>query len=196
MSASIAVERLPLGSRSVDGNAPGGLGASLRHEPIMRLVEDSSSRDLAGSTRAESEQDSLDTSSAKVTTVDFARVPAARTDTASSHSSQATLCALQEWEGCVVEIGEETFEARLLDVTAGALYDTESASIPLNEISHGRDRLEVGSIFRWVIGYERTPGGTTQRVSRIHVRDLPVVTESDLRAGREWARETMEKFEL
>lgn len=193
MSASSAVERPPLGSRSVDGNAPGGLGASLRHEPIMRLVEDSSSLDLAGSTRAESEQDSLDTSSAKVATVDFARVPAARTDTA---SSQATLCALQEWEGCVVEIGEETFEARLLDVTAGALYDTESASIPLNEISHGRDRLEVGSIFRWVIGYERTPGGTTQRVSRIHVRDLPVVTESDLRAGREWARETMEKFDL
>ena len=48
--------------------------------------------------------------------------------------------------------------------------------------------MAVGSIFRWVIGYERTPEGTRKRVSQIVFRDLPRMTESDLRAGREWAR--------
>ena len=193
MPASSAVERLSWGRKTVDEDSQGAPGASLRDEPIMRLVEDPSSLELAGSMNAEPEQEFLDTSSGRVTTVDFAKVPASRTD---AGSSQATLCALQEWEGCVVEIGDETFEARLLEVTAGARSDTESAAIPLGEISHGRDRVRVGSIFRWVIGYERTPGGTTQRVSRIHFRDLPVATDRDLRAGREWARGIMEKFDL
>ena len=48
-----------------------------------------------------------------------------------------------------------------------------------------------GSVFRWVIGYERSPAGTKKRVSQIVLRDLPAVTEADLRDGEEWARETI-----
>ena len=102
----------------------------------------------------------------------------------------ATFHALQEWEGYVLSIGKEEFEARLIDITARATYEGEEATIPLPELSD-RDtkKLRVGAIFRWVIGYERTAGGSRRRVSQIVFRDLPAVTESDLRDGEAWARD-------
>ena len=97
--------------------------------------------------------------------------------------------ALQEWEGYVLEKGEDEFTARLLDLTAGSLQEEEEATIPLEEIAEDDfKRLIPGSIFRWVIGYERSPGGTKRRVSQIVFRDLPVVSESDMTEGMEWAR--------
>ena len=106
-----------------------------------------------------------------------------------------TLHPLQEWEGHVVEIGEEEFTARLTDITADASYEGEEAVIPLADLSD-RDaaRMEIGSIFRWVIGYERSIAGTKKRVSQIVLRDLPVFTESDLRVGEAWAEETMQSL--
>ncbi len=99
-----------------------------------------------------------------------------------------TFRALQEWEGHVASIEDDAFVARLVDLTAGTLHESEEATIPLDEISD-RDaaNMEVGSIFRWVIGYERSPEGTRKRVSQIVFRDLPRMTEGDLRAGRMWA---------
>ena len=100
----------------------------------------------------------------------------------------ATFHALQEWEGYVLSIDKDEFEARLIDRTAGATYESEEATIPLQELSdHDAKKLRLGAIFRWVIGYERTAGGSRRRVSQIVFRDLPAVTESDLRAGQEWA---------
>ena len=114
--------------------------------------------------------------------VDLPRLPTRRTPA-------TTLHALQEWEGHVVEIGDEEFTARLADVTAGASYEREEAVIPLAEISDGdAARMREGSIFRWVIGYERSSAGTKKRVSQIVFRDLPAVTGADLRAGETWAR--------
>lgn len=102
--------------------------------------------------------------------------------------NRPTFHALQEWEGHVVDIGEDEFTARLVDLTAGLTYESLEAIIPMAEIS-GRDasRMVVGSIFRWVIGYERSPEGTRKRVSQIVFRDLPRVTSTDLRRGEEWA---------
>ena len=70
----------------------------------------------------------------------------------------ATLTALQEWEGYVEEICATELVARLIDLTAGNSHETEEVTIPLAEIAP-RDvaNLEVGSIFRWVIGYEHSP---------------------------------------
>jgi len=101
----------------------------------------------------------------------------------------ATLHALQEWEGYVVEIEDDEFVARLIDLTAGRSYESEEATIPLSELS-GDDasRMVLGSIFRWVIGYECSPEGTRKRVSQIVFRDLPRATEADVREGKEWAR--------
>lgn len=108
-----------------------------------------------------------------------------------------TLHPLQEWEGWVTEIGDEQFTARLLDVTASSYSSggegMEEALIPFSEISDDdRQKMREGSIFRWVIGYERSASGTKRRVSQIVFRDLPVVTEEKLTRGQEWARNIFE----
>ncbi len=114
-----------------------------------------------------------------------------------SAPSMATFRALQEWEGHVASIEDDAFVARLVDLTAGTLHESEEATIPLDEISD-RDaaNMEVGSIFRWVIGYERSPEGTRKRVSQIVFRDLPRMTEGDLRAGRIWAGKIARALDL
>ena len=106
-----------------------------------------------------------------------------------------SLHALQEWEGYVLEKGEEEFAARLLDLTTGALGGQtervleEEAIIPLSEVSdYDLKRLRPGSVFRWVIGYERSPSGTKRRVSQIVFRDLPAMTRQDRDEGSAWAR--------
>ena len=110
-------------------------------------------------------------------------------------SPPVTLHALQEWEGYVTEINDTEFTAKLTDLTAKATYAGEEAIIPIDEISEAdADKMQVGSIFRWVIGYERT-AGTKKRVSHIVFRDLPAITKTDLRDGEEWARKIMAAFE-
>ena len=106
-----------------------------------------------------------------------------------------TLHALQEWEGYVLENREEEFSARLLDLTADTLagqpgrMPEEEAIIPHSEISdYDLGRLRPGSVFRWVIGYERSVSGTKRRVSQIVFRDLPTMTKQDRTEGSEWAR--------
>ena len=114
----------------------------------------------------------------------------------SHHPPPVTLHALQEWEGYVVEIGEEEFVARPIDITAGASYEEEEATIPISALSDDdAARMQKGSIFRWVVGYERSVAGTKKRVSRIVFRDLPAMTESDCKAGAAWVRETMRAFD-
>ena len=106
------------------------------------------------------------------------------------------LHALQEWEGYVVEIGEEEFVARLTDITAGASYEEEEATIPISALSDDdAARMQKGSIFRWVVGYARSAAGTKKNVSRIVFRDLPTMTESDYKVGEAWARETVRAFD-
>ena len=115
-----------------------------------------------------------------------------------SHATAAaTFHALQEWEGHVLEIGGDEFVAALIDLTAGSSHEEEEAIIPLTEISdHDAATLRAGAVFRWVIGYERSPSCTKKRVSQIVFRDLPRVTTRDLQQGKEWARETRRAFEL
>lgn len=105
----------------------------------------------------------------------------------------ATFVALQEWEGYVVEIHETEFQARLVDITADSRSDEEDASIPLAEISDDdARRMKVGSIFRWVIGYERSAIRPKKRVSQIVFRDLPAVTKTDMHDGEEWAQRVIQ----
>lgn len=106
-------------------------------------------------------------------------------------SRSTGLVALQEWEGYVIEIGEDEFVSRLWDITAGAKREEEEATIPLEEISEeDRDKIRLGSIFRWVIGYQRSVAGNRRRVSEVVFRDLPVLTQADWDEAREWAIET------
>ena len=99
-----------------------------------------------------------------------------------------SLHVLQEWEGHVIDISKAQFTARLHDLTAGTLIDEEEANIPLSEVSRAdATKMKVGSIFRWVIGYEIAADQPKKRISQIVFRDLPAVTQSDLKAGEAWA---------
>ena len=101
----------------------------------------------------------------------------------------------QEWEGQVTEIRDDEFEARLLDLTAGDVVDREVATIPFEEVgAEDRTLMRVGSIFRWVVGFERSVGGTRRRVSQIVFLDPHRLTERDLERGREWAEWLMEEW--
>ena len=86
--------------------------------------------------------------------------------------------------------------ARLVDLTAGSTHEEEEAVIPLAEISEPDvANVRVGSIFRWVVGYERSPSGTKKRVSQIVFRDLPRMAERDFREARSWAHEMRRAFQ-
>ena len=74
---------------------------------------------------------------------------------------------LQEWEGYVILKGKEDFTVRLLDLTSDSTYEEEEAVIPFSEITDDeRKCMRLGSIFRWVIGYERSASGTKQSNDR------------------------------
>jgi hypothetical protein len=104
-------------------------------------------------------------------------------------SRENFFAALQEWEGYVVEIGNDSFTARLRDVTAGSMHEEEEAEFPLDDISESdRDLLKPGAIFRWAIGYLRTRGGTKRRISQIVFRRLPQWTARDLKESLRDAR--------
>lgn len=104
--------------------------------------------------------------------------------------------AVQEWEGYVVAMDDKAFVAHLVDLTADATYAGEEAIIPMVEVSaEDAARMRIGSIFRWVIGYECSPSGTKNRVSRIAFRDAPRMTKADFEKGKAWAREIVRSFD-
>ena len=103
---------------------------------------------------------------------------------------------VQEWEGYVVAMDDKVFVAHLIDLTAGATYAGEEATIPLVEISdEDAARMCIGSIFRWVIGYTRSPSGAEERVSQIVFRDAPRMTKADFEEGKAWARKIVQSFD-
>ena len=100
----------------------------------------------------------------------------------------------QEWAGRVTAVHKDEFDARLRNLTAGG---REVASIDLEEISpEDRARLRVGSLFHWVMGYERSVSGTRSNVSRIVFLNPPRLTRRDLERGQEWADRLRAKWNL
>jgi hypothetical protein len=104
----------------------------------------------------------------------------------------ANFTALQEWDGYVISMNDSSFSARLTDITAGGIPDIEEVEIPFEELDETSiRRMEPGSLFRWSIGYERSPAGQKTRVSRIIIRQLPRWRKTELeKANREAAELT------
>ncbi len=101
--------------------------------------------------------------------------------------SVPTLEPIQEWEGHVVDVGDEYFTARLLDVTSGSDYPEEEAEILRQELSpEDNHRLSVGSTFRWIIGYEQYRSGQKKRISQITLHDFQSSRDVDWTRGRRW----------
>lgn len=104
--------------------------------------------------------------------------------------SKPRLQPLQEWEGYVTEIHDETFVARLVDKTAGADVPEEEGEFPFSDVSDSdRELVKPGAIFRWTIGYLKSASGSKKRVSQIVFRRLPQWTRKELALAEMKAKE-------
>jgi hypothetical protein len=104
-----------------------------------------------------------------------------------------SLQPLQEWEGYVVEIESKKFWARLVDRTTGGKVEEELAEFPIGDVSdEDRNLLTVGSVFRWVIGYQRARGGSKRRVSQVTFRRMPAWSPNELKDAEKTAKKFVE----
>jgi hypothetical protein len=86
----------------------------------------------------------------------------------------------QEWEGVVEAIVDDVVTARLFDVREAVVERRDGAEIPLDLFSSSdRERLRVGSIFRWMIGIEKR-GSTQLNISNFVVRHLPAWSKREV----------------
>jgi hypothetical protein len=109
----------------------------------------------------------------------------------SSPMPQVRFQLLQQWEGTVVEVGEDTFDAVLQDLTDPTTPE-ESVELYLEDVDEAdRALLEPGAIFYWSIGYEegsrglarksvvrfrRLPGWTKRRLNEVQVKTGQLVS--------------------
>jgi hypothetical protein len=106
---------------------------------------------------------------------------------------QSRFIPLQKWEGIVLQVTDEVFVGRLLDLMRDS--PDEEAEFPLEEVPSGDSALvEPGAIFYWNIGYLETRSGQRIRASMIRFRRLPVWTSEELEDARRKAKCTRERL--
>ncbi|HDG98847.1 MAG TPA: hypothetical protein ENG73_11885 [Desulfobacterales bacterium] len=98
---------------------------------------------------------------------------------------QSRFLSLQKWEGIVFKVLEDSFIARLTDLTEKG--PDEEAEFAIDEV-HEEDRslIKEGAIFYWSIGYLET-GGQRRRVSDIRFRRLPRWESKEIESARKEA---------
>ena len=107
-------------------------------------------------------------------------------------SKENVMEILQEWEGFVTSLESDALlNARLTDVTAGDVYDTLEASIPLNCFNESdRCKIKEGTFFRWRIFQKQECGKPAWELKLIS----DVITSDDIEYGKEWARKMIRSF--
>lgn len=94
--------------------------------------------------------------------------------------SKGRFILLQQWEGAVLNIYEETFTALIYDQT-NPQNDPEEVDLLLEEVSpQDRPLLQEGAIFYWSIGYDDLSNGQRKRSSNIRFRRLPAWSKKDI----------------
>lgn len=87
------------------------------------------------------------------------------------------LQVLQQFEGIVLEIDDESFWAELRDLT-NEYNPLESAEFAIAQVSPAdRGLLMPGCVFYWILGVEQQLGGQIVNVSIIRVRRTPKWTK-------------------
>ena len=120
---------------------------------------------------------------AKSDMMDFPTLP-----TSTEAAEVPDLVKLQEWEGYVTQIGDEEFQARVIDLTAGDDIAKEEASFLIEDLTEDdRKLLVIGGVFRWILGYQRFGKGPKQRVSQIVFRRIPAWTRRDEQRAERFA---------
>jgi hypothetical protein len=108
-------------------------------------------------------------------------------------ASPPKLHILQEWEGVVAHIGSDAFEMTLVDITARAKDFQEMATVPREELTDDEWRkLEVGTVIRWIIGYQTSHRRT--RFSRLIIRERPNWTTNEIEWAKSAARDAVERL--
>jgi hypothetical protein len=95
-----------------------------------------------------------------------------------SFPTQDRFVALQKWEGQVVEVGANSFTAKLTDLTKP--NPNELAEFDLDEVSASDRHLVIpGGVFYWSVGYRDRVSGQRSRESVMRFRRLPRWSPSD-----------------
>ena len=105
----------------------------------------------------------------------------------------ATPRVLQKWEGFVLEVTEDSFWARLVDLTEEG--PEEEAEFPLEKVSaEEQERVVPGAVFYWSIEYHDTSSGPSQPKSIIHFPRLPIWQKEEIENALKQAEEIGERL--
>lgn len=102
--------------------------------------------------------------------------------------------ALENWEGTVLEVREETFVARLTD-PLGERKDEEAEFFTDDVSEWDRKLLAPGAVFYWSLGRTIEPTGATSRTSTLRFRRLPAWSRPELARAEERAESLATAFE-
>lgn len=112
----------------------------------------------------------------------------------SSRTTQRLFDVLQQWEGFVSEMTEDSVWASLVDLT-DRTNSEEIVELPIKEFPCAdRSILKPGSVFYWIIGREWSPGGQMRRVSEIRVRRTPQWSKHSVEVLHIKAKKLMDQF--
>jgi hypothetical protein len=94
---------------------------------------------------------------------------------------------LQQWEGYVLKVNEDTFTALVYDQT-NPKNDPEEVELIIEEVSlFDHPLLQDGAVFYWSIGYNDQANGQRVRSSIIRFRRVPAWSRKDLKKIKEKA---------
>ena len=94
---------------------------------------------------------------------------------------------LQKWEGTILQVLDDSFFARLVDLMSGG--PDEEAEFPIEEVSDAdRSLVEPGAVFYWNIGYIDSVSGQRTRASVIRFRRLPTWRSEELERAKRRAQ--------
>ncbi|MDR1200511.1 MAG: hypothetical protein LBL58_02625 [Tannerellaceae bacterium] len=100
------------------------------------------------------------------------RIPIASTPNIQNYTTQ-----VQNWIGYIIEIKNDVFIAKLIDITDPTT--NEYAEFDFNEVSQeDLNRIRIGSIFYWSIGFEYKFGQKTKFIT-LRFRRSPLFDNSD-----------------
>ena len=98
----------------------------------------------------------------------------------------ASFIPLQEWEGYIDHIEGDTFIARLLDVTLGDTFENEEVELGLSDLDPAdHDKVKLGAIFRFTVGYQTALGRPRIRGYQIYFRNVKPIGEAQMAAAAE-----------
>lgn len=105
-----------------------------------------------------------------------------------------TFKSLSKWEGHVIEVQEDSFLARIVDLNDET--QDEEVEIEIDDISlDDRVLIQVGAIFNWHIGKENL-NGTIKKSSIITFRRMPRWTKNDFKKAEIIRRQLAELFKV